>query len=902
MFNYIKRMKKSEFGRTMIEILAVLVIVGILSIGGIWGYKKAVEMNEANEIVYELSQRAILLSSMKKEGTTPSLNEFQNTSFTKKYNVTYEDKGNGFFSLKMENLSDDVIRALKKTDWNMPYNIYINGVHIKDYDIDEKREKVSFLMSVFIKTAYADSGNTAEFTFPDDLNPETQPDYIDEEECIVSEGEWDGERCFCPEGAAMTSGGCITKCGNDSGIPCPEETICYRDSDCRGCLEICENGRCVINEKDPCNGKEFCDGNKRVACVKHGAKPKCQTHREEDDCTAYGSDYICSEEGGKTKCVQDSECNIGETACFYDSVYQCNNNGIWEPFELCTGACGYCVDGACSKCGEDMVCVNGSCMPMEIIYLCPIDWENEEDDDFDSSSGGSGGSSDGSGSGSGGTSGGSGGSSGATKTVYLSSDDPRCKKKCNDADCPCGCADDGINCKIPTMVYSGKCCTEGPVACCPDKEDCSPCQKAEDCTDCPEGKEEGEKWCSSTTTVSLCSNGSITHEKCPENTGCKDGECVDLCAERTEPCECGCDSTTGNCIEPIQKVTGDCCDQITSETCCPDDEACKCEPTANCKCTCDPSCQPGELCITTTIIGKDGNSTSCQCKKGEYCLSKEGLPDICEEEYCHRCENGECVSTCTENQVCEKGSCVGCNGCCKGPECSETCEPTPATCEDCAKCCEMLADKTLGDLSLSEGQYCRCGVGNISFNGMRCYASNMCEPETKRCLGTLQVETCQEDGKWKTIEECDEDACMECKDGACVSTCKENEVCDGEGTCEDLCEDVECLCGQCDPKTGKCNPPDEECGCNPPCASDEICVGPLLDADSKKITWECRKVCGDTVLGPCQECKTNPYFPDKKMPIYKCDTLCEECKNNECLPIDPMTPECCPVVGGEWID
>lgn len=110
----LKKIKISESGRTMIEILAVLVIVGVLSIGGIWGYKKAFEMNEMNEIVYELSQRAILVSSMKEKGLPPSLDEFKNDPFTKKYNVTYADKGNGLFSIKMKNLSDDVIRALKK--------------------------------------------------------------------------------------------------------------------------------------------------------------------------------------------------------------------------------------------------------------------------------------------------------------------------------------------------------------------------------------------------------------------------------------------------------------------------------------------------------------------------------------------------------------------------------------------------------------------------------------------------------------------------------------------------------------------------------------------------------------------------------------------------------------------
>lgn len=48
-------MKKQEIGRSMIEMLGVLAIVGVLSIGGIAGYSYAINKYRANEIVHEMS-------------------------------------------------------------------------------------------------------------------------------------------------------------------------------------------------------------------------------------------------------------------------------------------------------------------------------------------------------------------------------------------------------------------------------------------------------------------------------------------------------------------------------------------------------------------------------------------------------------------------------------------------------------------------------------------------------------------------------------------------------------------------------------------------------------------------------------------------------------------------------
>ena len=53
-------MKNNETGRSMVEMLGVLAIIGVLSVGGIAGYTMAMNKYKANEILNTASQAVIL--------------------------------------------------------------------------------------------------------------------------------------------------------------------------------------------------------------------------------------------------------------------------------------------------------------------------------------------------------------------------------------------------------------------------------------------------------------------------------------------------------------------------------------------------------------------------------------------------------------------------------------------------------------------------------------------------------------------------------------------------------------------------------------------------------------------------------------------------------------------------
>ena len=69
--------KEKESGRSMVEMLGVLAIIGVLSVGGIAGYTTAMNKHRANKLLQQASLRAVVISSQIQKGIdNPTLAEF----------------------------------------------------------------------------------------------------------------------------------------------------------------------------------------------------------------------------------------------------------------------------------------------------------------------------------------------------------------------------------------------------------------------------------------------------------------------------------------------------------------------------------------------------------------------------------------------------------------------------------------------------------------------------------------------------------------------------------------------------------------------------------------------------------------------------------------------------------
>ena len=69
-------MKKTEAGRSMIEMLGVLAIIGVLSIGGLAGYTMAMNRHRANTIL-DYASRCVVVAQTTGDGSTMETGDCQ---------------------------------------------------------------------------------------------------------------------------------------------------------------------------------------------------------------------------------------------------------------------------------------------------------------------------------------------------------------------------------------------------------------------------------------------------------------------------------------------------------------------------------------------------------------------------------------------------------------------------------------------------------------------------------------------------------------------------------------------------------------------------------------------------------------------------------------------------------
>ena len=114
----------NETGRSMVEMLAVLAIVGILSIGGIASFKIAMTKLRTNELLSEANKRAISVAEqINLNGIAPSLNDiFKNNEFiwgsfeTTVYDAIGENvwvKADPQFTLSITGVPGDICEKLQ---------------------------------------------------------------------------------------------------------------------------------------------------------------------------------------------------------------------------------------------------------------------------------------------------------------------------------------------------------------------------------------------------------------------------------------------------------------------------------------------------------------------------------------------------------------------------------------------------------------------------------------------------------------------------------------------------------------------------------------------------------------------------------------------------------------------
>ena len=124
----------AESGRSMVEMLGVLAIIGVLSIGAVAGYKFALNKFRANEIINELNARALSVSAQMLSTTTPyESDEVIEDGFGNTLAVGYSaesavsSQNPEYFEITINGIPSEVCTQILR-DYENPIMIFVNEV------------------------------------------------------------------------------------------------------------------------------------------------------------------------------------------------------------------------------------------------------------------------------------------------------------------------------------------------------------------------------------------------------------------------------------------------------------------------------------------------------------------------------------------------------------------------------------------------------------------------------------------------------------------------------------------------------------------------------------------------------------------------------------------------------
>lgn len=322
---HITQKTNSESGRSMVEILGVLVLIGVLSIIGITGYQQAINRYRANETIEEVKQRALIHDQQINNGIPPNQNELSSQTRLGYTTSVLQLRGDqNYFEIHLANVPAGVCQIIMDSDWTLPSLITAD-----DLLFCPKSGRVENLT----------------FQFPVDLNPNTKPAYAysctTDSDCSSICGQCQNGYCqsICQNKEVCYAGNCRSvECSRDSDCP-TDKPICQKRAD---------RNRCVAGE---CSSNAHC---------KNPNKPYCYI--------GFAIENICVE------CIQDSDCPNGVCETRYgrcntvtcslvskhtpESCAQCPDKE-WNGHVCCPTDIRLARDTACYACGGIMV--NGVC-------------------------------------------------------------------------------------------------------------------------------------------------------------------------------------------------------------------------------------------------------------------------------------------------------------------------------------------------------------------------------------------------------------------------------------------------------------------------------------------------------------------------------------------------------------
>ena len=334
-----KQKQTKQHGRSMIEMLGVLAIIGVLSITALVGFTYAMNKHRANETIYDVMLRGTNVPMIDEYyANKPSGHEFRfpglpgnGTRGTYYPMTTKKDTGSSYYVEATDVTYRVCEMILKMNPTDIDQIVVGNTVYTGDSDICGTNDGLA------MKFCFGEDGTICNGTGHGGSSG-------------GSGGSSGGESSG---GSGSGSSGSGSGSGSD-----PDPIPCNLSKDCSGIL-VCINGTCQEPPDDPsCTTDGNCTGDQ--VCV-NGECEKPTDCESNLDC---GNGLICTDGECKNPppCTDDSDCTGDQI---------CENGTCGDPDCTQNSDCGdlICESGRCvppectndGECGEGQQCVDGQC-------------------------------------------------------------------------------------------------------------------------------------------------------------------------------------------------------------------------------------------------------------------------------------------------------------------------------------------------------------------------------------------------------------------------------------------------------------------------------------------------------------------------------------------------------------
>ena len=351
---------EAQTGRSMVEMLGVLAIIGVLSVGGIAGYTSAMNKHRANDTVQRIMRRAVIISSQKQLGQTATLSGFNENDGA--YAITLsagEEASDPTFTLEAANVPEDVCQKLLALTWPSAALSPTNCGTTQDMSFTFKNDLSAFNASDFDgqQEACQNAGNRwCRSTNSCVTHDETCVCLDAPEPCqicnletgdVVPNEELEGQ--FCDTNKVCQSGICMCEEGysEDENGECV--SACHEEN-----LESCDEEACRSLSGDYAWENNQCWHLNEDRCINTDSSEECALFSSND----YGINYSgCAWDNDTAACRPYDPSQL----CFLNSSSECTGRG--ETANGLMGDVSYSckeVQGNCLAFIENMYLLNGS--------------------------------------------------------------------------------------------------------------------------------------------------------------------------------------------------------------------------------------------------------------------------------------------------------------------------------------------------------------------------------------------------------------------------------------------------------------------------------------------------------------------------------------------------------------